>query len=269
MPKWMDELEELTKGMSKPDPKAKDKDQDYDDDGDDGDGEDGDGEPFGKSASVKIDKYPPADNGDDDDEESGAAVRDPDKIDKLTRGGKLKKPNGVNAGTGVVKSVRELVDEPTADTINAADALGCIADAVDHLAQTFAKSLRGIVARIERMESGQEVIGNAVAKSLAGSKQILKSLQGEVDAIAAQPRGRRSVAKGVERRFAGNEGGAPPPIDRRLICEKSLAALKDNRISLQESSAIESFLNGSQQHGRPPMLPPPHLMEKIGMNSGS
>jgi hypothetical protein len=266
MPQWMDELDELIKGMSKPAGKA-DADTDRDDeyDAEDGDGEDDgedDGEePFRKSAAKGC--YPPADNGDDDDMPSGPAVRDPEKIERLTRGNKIKKPAGANAGTGSVsKSVRDMVDGDTADAINAADALGAIADAIDSLTAGFAKSLRRITHRLDEVDQAQALIGTAVTKSLTGNQAILKSLQADVEAVAAQPRGRKGVQKGVERKFAGSDAPAAPT--KQELLTKSFAALQAGRINAHECATVESYLNGNRQLGRLPQLPPAELLAKIG-----
>jgi hypothetical protein len=255
MPQWMDELDELIKGMGKPAP-AQDDDED---DGYDGeDDEDGDDEgsepapPMKKSAS-REGCYPPADNGDDDDENgeqpNGAKVRDPEKIERYTKGGKIKQKTA-NAGSEsgkVAKSVRDLVDDEAAEVIDGANALGQIANAIDTLVGRFSKSLRRFEARIAQVEEGQALIGQAVTKSL-------QSVQGEVEQIARQPRGRKAVTKAVDRKFAGSD--APTQPDRATILEKSMKALAERRISAVESASVDSFMNRG--------LPlPPALLAKI------
>lgn len=243
MPKWIDELEDLVKGMSKPCPPAQDDDYDNDDDNDDeGDG----GEPFGKSASVKVDKYEPADNGDDDDLPGGPAVRDPDKIDRLTGGKKLKTPAGANAGTGVVKSIRETVDAETVDAINAADALAAIADACDNIFTGFAKSFKQITNRLDAIEAGQAAIGGGISKSLQGTRELLKGIQADVEEVAKQPRGRKGVTKGVERNFVGNQG-ASAPLNREEVVAKSFKALQKGLITSTEAGSIDVYFNRGKE----------------------
>lgn len=263
MPQWMDELDELIKGMSKPAGKAQDDDYEDDDADDDGDGDGyvNDGEddmrPVKKAGNSRKGCYPPADNGDDDDMPSGAAVRDPDKIDRKTKGGKLKKPKGVNAGSEddtVAKSIRDLVDDESADMIDGSSVLTSLTDALDNFAQTFRKSLRAIRKQVAELEAGQALIGTAVTKALQGNGEILKSLAGEVEEMARQPRGRKAVTKGVDRKFAGGDQPAQN-LDRQQIMVKSLEALKAGRITPVESASVDTFLNNCRMRGIPPQLP--------------
>jgi hypothetical protein len=256
----MDELDELIKGMGKPAPAQDDEDEDdgYDGDGEDGDEDEDDEAPPMKKAYGSKGCYPAADNGDDDDQPSGAAVRDPEKIERKTRNlgsGKVKKPKGVNAGTdGMSKSVRDLVDSDSADVIDGAPALAAIADAVDELVGMVRKSLRRMNTRLDEVDAAQALIGTAVTKSLQGNSKILKSLQAEVEAVGAQPRGRKAVTKAVDRKFAG--GDAPAAPSRMEIMTKSLKALSEGRITATESASIDSYFNRGVQL-------PPALLAKI------
>jgi hypothetical protein len=261
MPQWMDELDELIKGMGKPAPPADDEDQDDEAYGDEGDDEDQDDQPpVKKAASSRKGCYPAADNGDDDDQPEGAAVRDPEKIERKTKGGKITKPAGVNAGSQsgtVAKSVRDLVDGDSADVIDASSVLGAVCDAVDNMAAQIVarmnKSMRRFDARLDEIEAGQSLIGQAVSKSL-------QTVTSQVEAIGAQPRGRKAVTKAVERFAEKNETPAPTRDD---LMVKSLAALKAGRINATEAASVDAYLNGNRELGRAPMLPPSHLMAKI------
>lgn len=276
MPEWMDELDDLIKGMSKPAGKPQD-DDGYDDEEDDEEG-DGDGfvndgeknmKPVKKSAHGRKGCYPPADNGDDDDMPNGAAVRDPDKIDRKTKGGKLKKPKGVVAGSEddtVAKSVRALVDDDSADMIDGSSVLAAIADAVDTLTTSVRKSLRAIRQQVADLEDGQALIGSAVTKSLQGNGEILKSLAGEVEEMARQPRGRKAITKGVDRKFADN-GQPPQNLDRHQLMIKSLEAMKAGRITPVESASVDSYLNNCRMRGVPPTLPKDLLAKINGSQS--
>lgn len=253
MPQWMDELDDLIKGMGKPAPADGDEEDGFDGE-DDEDGDDEGSEPAPPmKKSNREGCYPAADNGDDDDENgeqpSGAKVRDPEKIERYTKGKKIKQKTA-NAGSesgSVAKSVRDLVDDEAAEVIDGANALGQIANAIDGLVGRFDKSLRRFEARIAQVEQGQALIGQAVAKSL-------QSVQGEVEQIARQPRGRKAVTKAVDRKFAGSD--APTQPNRAEVMTKSLAALQAGRISAVESASVDSFMNRG--------LPlPPALLAKI------
>jgi hypothetical protein len=243
MPQWMDELDELIKGMGgKPAPEMDDEEQDdeaYDDEGDDEDQDEK--APVKKASASRKGCYPAADNGDDDDQPEGAAVRDPEKLDRKTGGGKIKKPAGVNAGSKsgtVAKSVRDMVDGDSADVIDASSVLGAVCDAVDNMASQIVarmnKSMKRFDARLDEIEAGQSLIGQAVSKSL-------QTVTAEVNAIGAQPRGRKAVTKAVER-FPADKSEAPAQT-RDEIMVKSLDALKAGRINVAQSASVDAFMN--------------------------
>lgn len=269
MPEWMDELDTLMKGMSKPCPPAKDDDGDADDGFDDDEEDDGSEPAPPMKKSAKSGDYEPADNGDDGDEDlpNGAAVRDPDKIDRYTKGKKLNS-KGVKAGSeGVSKSIRDLVDSDTADLVDASEPLGLIAAAVDNMAAQlyakFSKSLKAVRAELAEVRAGQALIGQAVTKSLKGNGAILKSLQGEVEEMARQPRGRKAVTKGVERKFAGSDQPVQLP-DRQTLMVKSLEAMRAGRISAMEAASVDTIVNRAIANGRYPELPPALLAKITG-----
>lgn len=248
MPQWMTELEDLIKGMGKPSPKKANDDNDDDEDDGYDDEEDGGGD-GDMEKSMYGDKgcYPPADNGDDDDQPSGAAVRDPDKIENKTRNlgsKKLKKPKGVNAGDGgyMGKGLRDVVGEDNAEVIDGAPVLSAIADAMDQIAHNLAKSFRRINRRLDEVDAAQALIGTAVTKALQGNSRILKSLQAEVEAVGSQPAGRKGVVKSVDRNFEGNSK-APTQPSRMEIMQKSLKALSEGRITPVQSASVDSYMN--------------------------
>jgi hypothetical protein len=286
MSNWMEELDELTKGMKGRKPFAPVDDDDAEDgDGDgyadtDGDGDDDDEYcPPSKMKKGRVtepgsrDKgpYPAAPNGDDDDEEGGAAVHDPDVLDRnaAQQGGKKQKNKFPTGPKQVTKSVADFADDDLTEAMDASPALESLVKSLDqfgaHLLNQVAKSLkqqrRAIAAELETVAAGQGVIGRAVAKGLTSNQDILKSLAGEVEEIAKQPRPRKGVQKGVERKFAGGE--APKPFNREELMNKSLKALREGRISVMESAKVDAYLNGNAAHGRAPMLPPEDLLTKI------
>jgi hypothetical protein len=282
----MEELDELTKGMKGRKPPAQDDEEDGDGDGDgyadtDGDGEDDDevcppARPVKKGRVTEPgsrDKgpYPASDNGDDDDDDHEAAVHDPEVLDRnaAQRGGKKQKNKFPTSPKQVTKSVADFADEDLTEAMDASPALESLVKSLDqfgaHLLNQVAKSLkqqrRQIAAELATVASGQGVIGRAVAKGLTSNQDILKSLAGEVEEIAKQPRPRKGVQKGVERKFPGGE--APKPFNREELMNKSLKALREGRISVMESAKVDAYLNGNAAQGRPPMLPPEDLLTKI------
>lgn len=237
MPGWIEELEEVVKGMGKPGDGDNDEDDGYDggDEGDDEEEETPAPRPRtrkGVNAGV-TDPKPNADTSDTDTEPS---VHNPRSLDRRTGGG------GIAAGGkggGMSKSVTDYVDDDTADALEVSEVLGSLAKGIDSLAGVGDERLGKMERRMARFERGLEAIGRAVTKSLEGQR----NLSNDLDAIGRKPAERRGVTKSVSRKLGGGEGDQAGTVEMptaSVLLQKSMAALKAGTLNAQDASRLET-----------------------------
>jgi hypothetical protein len=264
---WQEQLEELEKSLlAKGFDKKKDDDEDddepeYDGDGDGEVGEDEDDEEepqekrvkkgiSGTSGAPKGSKtkgcYPPAEQGEDADpneehstNQNKAKVHDGNSIEKKTRGGKV----GWGSRTRVRKSVTEGLEEDTTEAIEMSDILTDFTKSIESLAEAGAADVQQLTARVQGLSKSVNAIGKALVVALNQNAQIAKSLSQRVEAVEAAPAGRRSIVKGVQKSFVGQDQGEPDTYEG--IMEKAVAAFKAGKITHYDVTKLETDL----QHG--------------------
>jgi hypothetical protein len=223
---WMTELEELVKGMNR------DEDEPEYDGGDEGDEEEDEEETPEPKPRARKGVTSPKNNAETTNSGGEPSVHDPKSLDKRSGGG----------AAPVRKSLEDVVSEEAADAMEVSGVLAEIAKGINTLAGQNTEDVTRLRREVARLAKSVDAIGTAVVKGLTLQVNTAKSLKADVEAIGAQPAGRKSIAKSVEKTFAGNEEQetAPALPSANEIMVKSMAGIRAGRINAQQASQLET-----------------------------
>jgi hypothetical protein len=250
---WIKQLEELEKTALSKAMAARQDDEDEDDGADYEDDDEGGEEeaeapvkPVKKGISgvgntePKTSKqkgcYPPAESGEDDNEPGDSAqVHDPKSLDRKTKGKR------VRFGKGTQKSLADGLTDEAADAIEVSDVLGELTKSIEALAGAQDEEIATLAGEVAAIKKSVNAIGSALVTALTTQNEIAKSLGARVEEVESAPVGRRSVRKGVERKFAPNDGTAEP-VTYAGIMNKAMVAFKAGKLSTLDITKLECDL---------------------------
>jgi hypothetical protein len=220
----MEELEALVKGMNRDDDEP-----DYNDENEGDEDDDAEETPEPPKRNRKSVTSPKANSETTNGGEP--CVHNPNSLDKRSGGG----------AAPVRKSLEDVVTEETSDAIEVSSVLGEMTKGINALANLNSAEVAQVRREVARLSKSVDAIGTAVVKGLTLQVNTAKSLKEDVEAIGAQPVGRKGVAKSIERSFAGNEQDTAPALpSANEVMVKSLKAVKGGTISAQQASMLET-----------------------------